>query len=248
MDWLAYTLCAVCLLWVSVSRPKSILFLSHNLLGSVSTTTTNAYSDVISYHLGYQMCFSRAARCRLPIIHQLWPPVPPVYGLTCVYPIGRSGSRRLHAQRPVRLPAEYSMLHYVTHGWRHTAAARSERLAVFVELRHVRLLQHVNICCSKTIYAAGGDVTQRWRHTPRRLLRMRAAAYCSILHYAAGTEQASVHALHHQQQVCLPLEFMLENCCQWGELVVSDASPTFTRNRVRFPSSTLTLVPSGYGA
>ena len=32
--------------------------------------------------------------------------------------------------------------------------------------------------------------SQRWRHTPRRLLRMRAAAYCSILHYAAGTEQA----------------------------------------------------------
>ena len=89
----------------------------------------------------------------------------------------------------VRLPAEYSMLHYVTHGWHHTAAALSETAC---ELRHVRLLQHLNICCSKTIYAAGGDVTQRWRHTPRRLLRMRAAAYCSILHCAAGTEQAMV--------------------------------------------------------
>ena len=31
-----------------------------------------------------------------------------------------------------------------------------------------------------------GDATHRGR-----LLRMRAAAYCSILHYAAGTEQAS---------------------------------------------------------
>ena len=75
------------------------------------------------------------------------------------------------------------------HTWVTSHSCSTERTAC--ELRHVRLLQHVNICCSKTIYAAGGDVTQRRRHTPRRLLRMRAAAYCSILHYAAGTEQAS---------------------------------------------------------
>ena len=61
--------------------------------------------------------------------------------------------------RPVRLPAEYSMLHYVTHGWVTSHSCSTERTAC--ELRHVRLLQHVNICCSKTIYAAGGDVTQR---------------------------------------------------------------------------------------
>ena len=54
-------------------------------------------------------------------------------------------------------------------------------------LRHVRLLQHQKRCCRKTICAAGGDVTVLRHIPPRCLLRMRAAAYCRILHCGKRT-------------------------------------------------------------